>query len=82
MDEWGFDERINQGSRSNNIRADCVGNSLSLYVNGTMLVRVTDDTFSSGHVGLGAGALDKPGTDIRFTDFAVYVPKSPGLVGR
>jgi len=36
----------------NRIRADCVGNTLTLYVNGQKLVETTDTEFSSGYIGL------------------------------
>jgi len=66
--------KINQGARSNDIRADCVGDRLSLYVNGELLVRVTDDTLGSGDVGLIAGTFGEAGVDILFDDFVVYQP--------
>ena len=37
---------------TNRIRADCVGNTLTLYVNGQKLAETTDTEFSSGYVGL------------------------------
>jgi len=63
-----------QGEASNHIRADCVGESLSLYVNGQLLHTVTDSTFASGDVGLIAGTFDVTGTDIAFDDFVVLQP--------
>ncbi len=66
--------KIKKGSASNIIRADCVGDRLSLYANGSKLVEVKDDRFGSGDVGLIASAYDEPGVDIRFTDFVVFQP--------
>ena len=65
---------VNQGSATNHIRADCVGDSLSLYANGDRLHAVTDSTFSSGDVGLIAGTFDEAGADIVFDDFVVRQP--------
>ncbi len=65
---------INQGSATNHIRFDCVGSTLTLYVNDTMLGSVTDSTHTSGDVGLYAGTYDIGGTDILFDKFVVYQP--------
>ena len=59
---------------TNTIRADCVGSSLSLYVNGEKLDEVQDTEFGSGDVGLMAGSFDTPGTDIHFDNFVVTKP--------
>ncbi|KAA3643390.1 MAG: hypothetical protein DWQ07_23035 [Chloroflexi bacterium] len=65
---------INQGNSSNALRADCVGSTLSLYVNGTLVDSVTDSSLTSGDVGLVAGTFTEPGSDIIFDDFTVYNP--------
>ncbi len=70
-----FSEKINQGGTSNLIRADCVGDTLTLYANGSLLADVRDTRFTSGDVGLIAGTFDEPGTDIRFTNFVVRNPQ-------
>lgn len=67
-------DAIRLGSASNHIRADCVGDTLTLTVNGVQLAQVQDSRFSSGDVGLIAGTYNTPGTDIRFDDFVVYQP--------
>lgn len=65
---------VNQGAATNHIRADCVGDTLTLYANGTRLHSTTDSQFTSGDVGLIAGTFDEPGTDISFDDFVVREP--------
>jgi len=65
---------IHLGDTTNNIRVDCVGNTLTLFVNGTQLISVQDDTFASGDVGLLAGTYDEIGTDIHFDNFVVRAP--------
>lgn len=65
---------INQGNSSNALRADCVGSSLTLYVNGTLVDSASDSSFSSGEVGLVAGTFTEAGADITFDDFTVYNP--------
>jgi hypothetical protein len=66
---------INQGDATNQIRADCIGDSLVLFVNGQQVFEGQDARLASGDVGLIAGTFDEPGTDIRFDDFAVYEPE-------
>lgn len=65
---------INLGSSSNTIRFDCVGSTLTLYVNGTQLISASDSAFTSGDVGLYAGTFGTPGIDILFDNFVVYRP--------
>ena len=67
-------DAINTGYESNRIRFDCVGSTLSLYVNGTLLEQQTDSNFSSGDVGLMAGTFDTAGTQIAFDNFVVTKP--------
>jgi hypothetical protein len=67
-------DAIQQGQATNHVRADCVGTTLTLHVNGQQVYSVEDDTYASGDVGLIAGTFDEPGTDIRFDDFVVYRP--------
>jgi hypothetical protein len=74
MDALQPTDAIQLGSAMNHIRADCVGDTLTLVVNGVQLAQVKDNTFSSGDVGLVAGSYTTPGTDIRFDNFIVYEP--------
>ncbi len=65
---------INQGIATNLIRVSCVGNELSLSVNGLPLVTVMDDKFVAGDVGLGVSTLE-PGTAVvQFDDLLVLAP--------
>ena len=67
-------EAINQGEATNHIRADCVGEELSLYINGALVTQATATDWIRGDVGLIAGTYDKPGTDILFENFSVLMP--------
>lgn len=58
----------------NHLRADCVGNTLTFYVNFTQLASVTDPDLPSGDVGLLAGAFAEPGVDVMFDQFVVIQP--------
>ncbi len=65
---------IRQGSATNHITAECIGSTLSLYVNGTLVESVVDPTLTSGDVGLIAGSYEEGGVDILFDNFVVTAP--------
>lgn len=73
-DQMQPSEAIKQGTTSNHLRADCVGSTLTLYVNGTQVATATDSAFTSGDVGLMAGTFDVPSTEIHFSNFMVSKP--------
>lgn len=58
----------------NHLRADCIGNTLSFYVNFNEVAVVQDTDFPSGDVGLLAGAFSQPGVDVLFDHFVVIQP--------
>lgn len=67
-------DAINQGNATNRIEASCVGNELSLAVNGLALATVTDPTFVTGDIGVAASTL-QPGTSlIEFDNIRVRLP--------
>ena len=74
MDNMLPTDHVKQGSVSNAIRADCVGSTLSLYVNGQFVDSKNDSSFTSGDVGLMAGTFNTPGTDIAFDNYNVLKP--------
>jgi hypothetical protein len=65
---------IESGEEPNRIRADCVGETLTLYANGQKLVEVQDDDFDSGFIGLVAGTRLSGGIEVLFDNYAVYEP--------
>jgi hypothetical protein len=72
--EYQFSEIINQGVATNQIRASCIGNELSLAVNGLPLATVTDPSFVTGDIGLGVSTLE-PGTAVvHFDEVRVLAP--------
>jgi hypothetical protein len=73
-DSLEFSDAIHQGSATNHIRFDCLGNVLTLYVNGHQIDQQNDSDYTTGNVGLIAGTYDTPGTDILFDNFFVYQP--------
>ena len=62
------------GSETNHLRLDCNGNTLTLYINGTLAGTASDSDYSSGDVGLVAGSYDTAGVDIAFDNFVVSKP--------
>jgi hypothetical protein len=67
-------DSVKKGAATNHIRADCIGDTLSLYINGNKVASATDATLKSGDVGLIAGTYSTPGTDILFDNFIVSKP--------
>jgi hypothetical protein len=67
-------DKINIGTAINHLRADCNGDDLAFYVNGTKLTDVHDPTLQHGDVGLLAGTFAQPGVDIVFDNFIVIKP--------
>ena len=67
-------DTITVGDATNTIRADCVGSTLTLYVNGQQVDSKTDTDFTEGNVGLMAGTFEEVYTDILFDNFKVLEP--------
>jgi len=73
-DQLIVSDRIKTGTEANHLRADCVGDQLTLYVNGDMVADITDADLTSGDVGLIAGTFEQGGNDVRFDNFQVFRP--------
>ena len=65
---------IQQGKASNQLRADCVGNRLTFFVNQEKFLEVEDSDFQVGDAGLIAGTYEHPGVDVRFLNFFAIRP--------
>lgn len=72
--EMQANSAIKTGMAVNHLRADCVGNTLTFYVNGFQVASVQDSTLKAGDVGLLAGTFDQPGVDIIFDNFVALKP--------
>ena len=68
-----YSPAILQGN-PNHLRFDCIGDTLKGIVNDQLVASSRDADFSSGEVGLVAGALDAPDVDVAFDNFVVYKP--------
>ena len=69
---WTQSGVIHQGPGSNQMRAVCMGDYLALYVNGEFLADTTDDTYTSGQVGLAASASNRLGVQVNFDNLVVH----------
>ncbi|WKZ34704.1 MAG: hypothetical protein QY332_13875 [Anaerolineales bacterium] len=72
--EMQSSESIHKGLAVNHLRADCIGNTLTFYVNGFQVAQFRNDVLASGDVGMLAGTFDTPGVDIIFDNFVVLQP--------
>ena len=73
-DKMGQTDLVTKGTATNHIRFDCIGTTLTLYVNGTQVDQQTDTDYTAGNVGLIAGTFTTAGTDILFDNLTVYMP--------
>lgn len=73
QNEMQASEMIQTGTM-NHLRADCVGNTLTFYINFTQVAVALDADLLSGDVGVLAGAFSEPGVDVLFDNFLVLQP--------
>jgi hypothetical protein len=67
-------EAIPQDTNILQLRADCNGSQLVLFVNGKEIAQAQDSDLASGNVGLIAGSFETAGTEIYFDNFVVRKP--------
>lgn len=72
--EMRFTDSIHTGLAVNHLRADCVGNTLTFFVNGSPVAQAQDADFLEGDIGLLAGTFAQPGVDVIFDNFVVLQP--------
>lgn len=72
--EMQYNEAIHTGLAVNHLRADCIGDTFTFYVNGAPVAQVQDADFPEGDVGLLAGTFAQPGVDVIFDNFVVLQP--------
>lgn len=70
--QWGESSKIAANADSYRLGADCGNNNLTLYVDGQQVDSVSDNTYTSGNVGLFAWSGEQTnGTEVSFDDFVV-----------
>jgi hypothetical protein len=72
--EMQYNESIHTGLAVNHLRADCIGKTLTFYVNGNSVAQAQDADFPEGDIGLLAGTFAQPGVDVIFDNFVVLQP--------
>lgn len=66
---------IRQGKDVNNhIHIECIGSNLNFSINDHKLREVADSTFGGGDIGLAAGALKGPSTEVAFDNLVITKP--------
>jgi hypothetical protein len=73
-DQLQYSAQILPDQTMHHVRADCVGQTLRLFVDGNLLLEAQDSDFSAGDVGVLAGSYATPGVDILFDNFTVKQP--------
>jgi hypothetical protein len=63
-----------QKDNMNHLRADCIGNTLTFYVNFTQVATAVDGDLPNGDVGVLAGSFAEPGVDVMFDQFVAIQP--------
>jgi hypothetical protein len=69
---WGRTDAVHAGVGANNLRVVCVDDYLALYVNGTFVADVRDDTYNGGYVGFTAATSGEELTEVTFDNLYVY----------
>lgn len=74
MENMPFNNAIKLGNETNKIRFDCIGSTLSLYINDILLAEVTDADYASGDIGLIVGTYEEAGAKFGFDNVVVSKP--------
>jgi hypothetical protein len=71
--DWTISRSIPTGGTMK-LTGACVGNTLTLAVDGTPLIEIEDSSFSNGDIGLIAGTWSQSGLRVRFDNVVVTSP--------
>jgi serine/threonine-protein kinase len=73
---WTYSSTLADAGQDYELRADCIGDTLSLYLGDTWIGQAQDSAFRSGSVGLALAAIGE-GQDLEviFDDFVVQEPR-------
>lgn len=74
MTEMQRSEVVQPQGGVNHLRADCIGETLTLYDNGRELAQASDPDHPTGDAGTFAGTADEPALDVAFDNFVVIKP--------
>jgi hypothetical protein len=71
---YQFHPVIKSGIDTNHLEAHCVGDQLSLHVNGEQVASVQDASYQVGDLGVIVGAFEQPDVNVFFDNFVVSRP--------
>lgn len=71
LTDWTTSSAVQTG-QVNRLRAECVGDYLAFYVNGTLVAQTTDTAYQRGQIGLAASAANRLGAVIDFDNVQVW----------
>jgi hypothetical protein len=69
--DWTPNDNINQGLSANTLSVTALDTTFTLSVNGAEVLKIDDETLSSGSIGLYAGAFGEGGVVVAFDDLNV-----------
>jgi hypothetical protein len=72
--DWTASEALKTGSDTNHLRAECIGDHIRLFANGTQLTDVVDEELGSGSVALIAETFDTGNLEVKFDNAVIAVP--------
>lgn len=75
--DWETSSAINEGTSTNKIRAVCLGDELSFYVNDRLVASVTDTMFDTGYAGFVGTAFDGGTMLVTFDDLTIWQALPP-----
>ena len=70
--DWTGSGAISSGTRSNVLRAVCIGDYLAFYVNDKFLADTNDSAYDSGYAGFAATAFEGGDVAVTFDDLTVW----------
>lgn len=76
LKDWTYSSAINGDYGTNRIRVDRIGTSIKVYINGTMVASITDNSFISPgrDVGVIVYSYEDAPVDVRFDNFRASQP--------
>lgn len=73
---WTYSSTLAAAGETYRLRADCTGDTLSLYLGETKLGQAQDNAFTSGHLGVALAAIgDNQSLEVIFDEFVVREPQ-------
>jgi len=72
--DWQSSNFITQSGEDQHFTAGCIGDTLTLAINGELLAEVHDSDLTSGEVGMVVGTYANPGIRVGFDNFRVSSP--------